>query len=311
MTKAKGQPNSLEGEVLEGEEMPLAVRQRPISIQDGIGLLSVQEQNTALAERDERWRNILNWINSHMKEGIHYGFPPGCEPKYDEHGRLKAKRRDGSWYVVDEKQWQPKKMLYKAGALLLMDLFRLQVKYEPDKVGWEQLGSKAGTFVIKAVIMNPATQEALGEGRGVCAVSEKTPANTAIKMAEKSALSDAIINTVPLCAELFYPENDNPKVPPAVQPDKNNAAPSARTRTERKSVNGDGEITAAVTGPLFAAWRKRCEEDFDQRMEDQDAATKFRAYLADKAGRPVKALADWTPELAKTITDDLGLNDEL
>jgi len=169
--------------------VPAPIAERPAAFADGMALLPVEEQNRVLAEYDERRKSFREWLLSHLKPGIHYGVPPGCEP------RTKPK----------PEQWQHKPSLYKAGALLLVDLLKLRPAFEADNDAWAQLGRPDATFVMKCRLILPSTDRVVGEGRGVFAVGEKKGmnANSAIKMAEKRALVDAIINTVAVCGDLF------------------------------------------------------------------------------------------------------------
>lgn len=159
----------------------------PMSIQDGMSLLPVEQQETLLAEYDKRRDFFLAWLKGHLKEGIHYGFPPGCSP------------RSG----VDESQWKAKPSLYKAGALLMVDLLKIKPKYSPDKDAWEQFGSKPGLIVMKCELLQHGA--IMGEGRGSYAVGEKSgmKENATIKMAEKRALVDAVISSIPVVGDLF------------------------------------------------------------------------------------------------------------
>ena len=86
------------------------VQTRPISIQDGMTLLPVEQQNIMLAEYDDRRNNFLQWLFSHLQEGVHYGFPPGC--------------RGGE----DSKAWKKKPSLYKSGAILIADILKLKAR---------------------------------------------------------------------------------------------------------------------------------------------------------------------------------------
>jgi len=177
----------IENAMLAKVESPEPAQVRPASLTDGISLLPVERQQEVLAEYDKRRQSFRDWLLAHMIEGVHYGYPPGCKPRH-----------------TDKKQWQSKPTLYKAGALLLIDLLRIRPRFEADMTAWQQLGSPDKTFVMRCELVHPQTGEILGEGRGVFAVGEKQMgSNSAVKMAEKRALVDAVINTVAVCADLF------------------------------------------------------------------------------------------------------------
>jgi len=177
----------------------------PMSVADGMSLLPVEQQEVLLAEYDLRRNFFLRWLLSHFVAGAHYGFPPGCEGKYDAQGNLLLwNKRTNTNIIVPPSSWRPKPSLYKAGALLVVDLLKLRPSYEADQPSWEQMGSPVGTFVMRCILADKRTGTVLGEGRGIYAVNQKgMTANAAIKMAEKCALVDATISTVPVMGDLF------------------------------------------------------------------------------------------------------------
>jgi len=155
----------LDGAVEDVEAEPLPVpapiAERPAAFSDGMALLPVEEQNRVLAAYDERRTSFRAWLLSHLKPGIHYGVPPGCEPRS----------------TPNPEQWQHKPSLYKAGALLLVDLLKLRPEFEADNDAWTQLGRPDATFVMKCRLILPGTDRIVGEGRGVFAVGEKKGMN--------------------------------------------------------------------------------------------------------------------------------------
>lgn len=170
----------------------------PVAFHEGMQLLPVQQQNLALAEYDARRKNFLQWLFSHIVEGIHYGFPPGCEARYDDNGNLVG--RDGS--PVRPTQWLPKPSLYKSGAQLIVDLLHLQPMYENDLDAWKMMGEPKGVVVRRCTIS--AMGKRLGEGTGAFSVGKKgMDENSAVKMADKRALVAAVFNAVAVIGELF------------------------------------------------------------------------------------------------------------
>lgn len=116
-------------------------------------------------------------IMDELKEGIHYGYPPGV-----------------SRSNAPENQWVSSPSLYKRGAAEICSLFKLRAEFHADRELWEQLGSNKGTIAIKCRLFN-AGGELVGEGFGSRKVGDKKMAeNASVKMAEKSALVDAVLN---------------------------------------------------------------------------------------------------------------------
>ena len=166
---------------------------RIVDFKNGVQLLSVEEQKLFLAEYTEKRNHFRAWLMSQLVSGVHYGYPPGCEPKLDRQGRP----------LIDKKQWTAKPSLYKAGAHFIIELMKVRAVYEPDMETWEMAGKVAGLIFRKCRILNPATGDTLGEGSGAYLIGKKQmDANAAIKMAEKNSATSAVINTFAL-ADLF------------------------------------------------------------------------------------------------------------
>jgi len=174
--------------------------QRPMSLKDGVGLLPVEQQKAILSEYDDRRAFFLKWLFSHLKEGIHYGFPPGCEVKYNQSGDAV----DYKGYRINPAQWIAKPSLYKAGAKLIIDLLRLKPQYSSDMDTWKMMGEPKGVVVRKCTLVNPDTGDIVGEGTGAFKVGEKTMMeNSTVKMADKRADVAAVMNGIPVIGELF------------------------------------------------------------------------------------------------------------
>ncbi len=166
---------------------------RAVDFKNGVQLLSVEDQKIFLAEHTLRREHFRKWLMSQLVQGVHYGYPPGCEPKLDRQGMP----------VVNKKQWTAKPSLYKAGAHFIIELLKVRAVYEPDMETWEMSGRVAGLIFRKCKILNPATGDVLGEGSGAYQIGKKgMDANAAIKMAEKNSATSAVINTFAL-ADLF------------------------------------------------------------------------------------------------------------
>lgn len=211
-----------------------------------------------LAEYSSRRKEFRDWLRAQLIEGVHFGTPPGCEPKLNEQGEIGiwTKGKDGErggykWYPKE--QWTPKPSFYKAGADFVCELMNVRDEYMADMAAWEQLGKPAQTFVFTCKLISRVTGEVLGEGRGVRRVGQKGgDENNAIKMAKKSAKVDAVLNAYGL-ADLFTQDLETPPVDPAEPPAQAADAPKSQPRGERVTVNNLKQ--------LYQTWRTRFEHD--------------------------------------------------
>lgn len=230
--------------------------------------LPVEQQQLALAEYAERRKGFRDWLRAQLVEGVHYGVPPGCEPKKDARGWLGIwDKRANSYKWYPPEQWQAKPSLYKAGAEFVVDLMGLRPYYEADNDGWTQLGSKAGTFVYSCELYSKENGELIGEGRGVRAVGQKGgDENNAIKMAMKSALVCAVLNAYGL-SDLFTQDiEDNGPPPQTGTPGQSDDAPKAEPRGKRQKAS---EVQQQIAN-FLSSWKGRRrdgESDYDQWAE--------------------------------------------
>jgi hypothetical protein len=169
----------------------------PVAFHEGMQLLSIEAQNSSLAEYDARRKNFFRWLFSHLVEGIHFGYPPGCEGKYNAEGQLLDRKSN----PIQSTQWQHKPCLYKSGVLFLIDILHLTCQYESADDAWAMLGKPQGTICRKCTLYFMGKK--LGEGTGAYTVTSYMDGNASIKMADKRAASAAILNSVPLVGELF------------------------------------------------------------------------------------------------------------
>lgn len=177
--------------------------------------LTSEQMDLALSEFTERRNTFRRWLMSQLKEGVHYGFPPGCAPRND----------------VNEKQWKQKQSLYKAGADFLVELLGWRCTFTSDMQTWEQLG-KPATICILCHIFDGAGNP-VGEGRGGRSRGEKKMADNAnIKMAEKCAKVNAVIHALSL-SDLFSQDEDEWEPPKHENPAANRNAPRQQPRTVR------------------------------------------------------------------------------
>lgn len=178
----------------------------------------VEVMQRALAEYKERREEFRAWLKEQLVEGIHYGFAPGCEPRLNASGEVLIYQKDRTFKAYPKTQWQAKPSLYKAGADFICDLLGVQPKFEADMDAWQQLGAQAGTFVMRCSLISKSTNEVIGEGRGVRKEGQKGgDANNAIKMAQKAAKVDAVLNAYGL-SDLFTQDRDPDDVGPKQSP---------------------------------------------------------------------------------------------
>lgn len=170
--------------------------------------MPVDQQKAVLEEYDERRKYFFGWIHDHFIEGVHYGFPPGCEPKYDNDGWAK----DYKGNRVDPRQWKHKPSLYKAGALLAQSLLNIHADYESDMDTWKMAGEPKGLIFRTATIYD-VNGKKLGSGTGAGRLTQKAQdENANIKNTDKRALVAAIINGLPVFGDLFTQDlEDMPK----------------------------------------------------------------------------------------------------
>lgn len=232
----------------------------------------VPVMHAALQEYAERRQTFRDWLLSQLTEGLHYGFVPGTEPRFDGKGNTISRQWDkrandgkGGYkeVVVSPKSWQSKRCLYKAGAEFIIDLMGVRATYAADVAAWQQLGGVAGNFVLKCELISRATDELIGEGIGARKVGTKGgDENNAVKMCQKAALVAAVLNSYGL-SDLFTQDTDDQ--PPAHDnPNQKDGAPQAGSRAERQQPRGDhSKISKDEFAEFTAAWK----EDHDGDVE--------------------------------------------
>lgn len=89
-----------------------------------------------------------------------------------------------------------KDSLLKPGAEKICKLFNTTPRWRRDNDTWEMLGKPAGVVCLVCEIIDNATGNIIGEGRGAEKVGNKSrDANKTIKIAEKCSLVDAALYT--------------------------------------------------------------------------------------------------------------------
>lgn len=137
----------------------------------------------------------------------------------------------------------PKPTLLKPGAEKFISLMSLIATFKRDDETWEMLGKKEGTVCYVCTVATKSGELA-GEGRGVCTTAERQDnPNTAVKIAEKRALVDAVLRVFSLSDAFTQDIEDLPKEQTAQEPSQ--AAPSdtpTKAQTEYiEKLGGDPE----------------------------------------------------------------------
>lgn len=241
------------------------------------GFLSMTPENMelALAQYDARRKVFRDWLKSKLVKGVHYGYPPGCEPESQIiNGKLHYNNR-GKWYPAE--QWTPKPSLYKPTGDMLCECLALRDEYDADMDAWKQLGEPKLTFVMRCRLYSMTSGELVAEGRGVYAVGDKkADANQAIKKSKKSAKIDAVINYLGI-SDLFTQDMD--ELPPPIydNPGCNPDAPIAAPRGDRVSADDFKKI-----GTRWREMRKKqslptCKVDWEDFFESHTGLPREQA----------------------------------
>ena len=259
--------------------------------------VDVESMQAGLEDYAERRAAFRKWLLAQLKEGVHYGYPPGCEPRKDDRGwfgvyqKGKDGERGGYKYYPPE-QWTAKPSLYKAGAEFVCDLMGARAEYDPDMDGWKQLGEPKGTFVYRCRLYSKTNGELLGEGRGVRKVGDKGGnENNAIKMAKKAAHVDSVLSTYGL-SDLFTQDLEEKQ--PHDNPDQRTDAPKVTPRAQRVSAE---QLTA-----MQNEWRS-----FTDGPPIKDAFLEFckRAAGDFNAG----SISEWTQERLRACRKAMGMEE--
>lgn len=211
----------------------------------------------ALAEYAERRQAFREWLLSQLVEGVHYGTPPGCEPRGN----------------VDERQWRHRPSLYKAGAELICDLMGVRDEYEFLPNDSEQVSGQNKTAIAyRCRLVSRANGALIGEGIGAKVVGSKgMDANGSIKMAQKTAKVAAVLNAYGL-SDLFTQDLED-QSPPRDNPDRNASSPQVKPRGERAASD---KPVAALASRWFAVAPNPDREGFI-RFAKKEAGREFDA----------------------------------
>lgn len=206
-----------------------------------------------------------------------------------------------------------KNTLMKSGSEKILDLMECKIKFYPDKVSWQMLGSKAGSvcyvgyiidqqilgmivhFLMTMGVESLKNEEqivklfAWGEGRGACEIDEKVYSdkyaklagqplkgshNRSLKMAEKRCAVDAVIRTF----SLDFTQDDDYTKTGSLKDDK--------PRSQKRPKNDD---MPAENRALFSAilttlnFREGSKDLFtgQERIKYKNNAEKIKMKLED------------------------------
>lgn len=254
----------------------VAARSPLADLRDNALSVPAEQMQGALAEYADRRVAFYRWLLEQMTEGVHYGVPPGCEPRRG----------------VDPRQWKAKPSLYKAGADFVCDLMGLRDEYDSDMVTWEMLGKPSDTFIRRCRLFSRSNGTLVGQGTGARKNGAKSmDANGSLKMADKTAKVAAIINSYGL-SDLFSQDFEDLAKQQYEAPAQRADAPTTKTRGERQEPVTQDELASLLTewktwqqgSPSrddFAAWaRSVCGDDWNPSKLGQWNLTKLAACWA-------------------------------
>lgn len=179
-------------------------------------------------EVEKKNRKLLtDYIKSELKEGTDYGKIVGN-----------------------------KNNLLKPGAEKFLSLMSFTAKFEKDSDTWGMLGSKEGTVAYVCKI-ETKSGKFVGEGRGVCTVAERqSNPNTAVKIAEKRALVDAVLRTFSLSDAFTQDQEDPVQVKTGVAaPPVDNAKPALDSQGDPNKA--DVPLTDPQRNLIFKLFEER------------------------------------------------------
>ena len=235
-----------------------------IDLRQGAMTMPIEQMGIALEEYRERRAYFFNWLIGQLVRGVHYGYPPGCEVRFDEHGNAIEKkwnnyRKCNEEIVIPLEQWKKKPSLYKAGADFICDLMGLRPEWVSDDETHRQLMTSPPTdkdgrlqpvlCYICRLFSRFQPNLVMGEGRGGRMLGQKGgDVNNTIKMAQKAAKVDAVINCYGL-SDLFTQDVEDAPREPYETPTTRPESPPVQPRAKR--------VTAADVKALVDRYKAR------------------------------------------------------
>lgn len=262
--------------------------------------LDVMQQG--LSEYSEKRKVFRDWLLDQLIEGVHYGFPPYCEPSYNNEGKLKA---GGKW--VGPEQWRAKPSFYQAGADFVIDLMGLRSEFAADLGAWEMLGKPSGKMVYKCQLFSRSNNSLIGEGIGARTLGDKGgDLNNGVKMACKCAKVAAVLNTYGL-TDLFTQDIEDRAPEKHENPAANPEAPKAVPRAERGSCNKE-----RLTEILERYKRNKPDHDAEMLRRFCHGATGHSFMIVGADEEPVNkvnALTQWTAKRMDEVCEKMDMED--
>ncbi len=243
-----------------------------------MGAMTPEALQRGLDAYAENRKVFRNWLLSHLVQGVHYGFPPGCEPPRN----------------VDPAQWQAKPSLYKGGAELVADLMHVRAEYIDDELVIKQLGEKAQNSIVFKCLLRDRHGNLVGEGRGAYTLGERKGMgiNATIKMAEKRSLVDAVLNAYRL-SDLFTQDMEDGHPVPLRNPAQQENAPKAPPRGETN------ESKKPPFNKLVLSWRQA--HGYDDAYPDASALARMkpsdREVIKQRQAEAKQRFLSWSAEI--------------
>jgi len=175
MKKTKMTKKTEENNVLVVESKELVPTENPHSVITTPAQLQIQ-----IDQEKETRKIVTDYIRSELKSGVDFG-------------KIEFSSRTGQ-------KFKSKDSLFKPGSEKICSIFHLRPTFRKDEDTWEMSGKIAGLYCYVCELVN-TKGEIVGEGRGAANRAEKTGAladNIAIKIAQKRAMTDAVIRAVNL-----------------------------------------------------------------------------------------------------------------
>ena len=250
----------------------------------------------ALADYSDRRQTFRQWLLAQLVEGVHYGYPPGCEPTYNDKGQLLQKVRGGH-KVADEKQWTPKQSLYKAGADFIVDLMGVLPVYESDLTTWTQCGSTP-MLICYVCRLTASDGTIVGEGRGAHQAKNAGDANRALKMAKKCSKVDAVLDAYGL-SDLFTQDIEDGSATPEARENPKSAENQTNAATRGKAV--DSDVVTFIVGE----WKVQ----HSGKIDEAQMFPAFQTWVAETTGRQFnpRKTVEWTKADGDKCCEALGI----
>ncbi len=222
---------------------------RRVTILEAGGLLPAEQLAPALAEYDKTRSVFFEWLMSHLKIGVHYGYAPGTTRKLKD-GRVVSSRGESR---PDE--WIAKPGLYQSGADLIMDLLKLAPEFELDEQAYKALQLKPGDIAMRAYAVSKETGERIPAVFGQAifmGIEKKMPAHSRLLMARKRARVNLALEVVPGLRDFFTQDTEEPGFRGAEDATRGKSEPEKTAEREDNQREGDLQPRAQKAIKLFA-----------------------------------------------------------